>query len=41
MYGRRMRNYQHTAFNVLEKYDILYGGHKTTSASVQGVGVDF
>jgi hypothetical protein len=29
-----MRSYQHTALTVLDKYDILYGGHK----SYAGVG---
>jgi len=24
-----MRAYQHTAFSVLDRYDILYGGHKS------------
>jgi hypothetical protein len=36
-----MRTYQHIAFTVLDRYDALYSGHKTTPASVQGVGVDF
>jgi hypothetical protein len=36
-----MRTYEHIAFAVLDKYDIIYGGHKATLASVQGVGVDF
>jgi len=30
-----MRTYQHTAFTVLEKHDIFYGGHKVDA------GVDF
>jgi hypothetical protein len=29
-----MRTYQHTAFNVLDRYDIMYGGHKSDA----GVG---
>jgi hypothetical protein len=29
-----MRTYQHTAFTVLDKHDILYGGHKSDA----GVG---
>jgi hypothetical protein len=29
-----MRNYQHNAHAVLDKYDILYGGHKSDA----GVG---
>jgi hypothetical protein len=41
LYRKRLRTYQHTAFAVLDRYDILYGGHKATPASVQGVGVDF
>jgi hypothetical protein len=32
-----MRTYQHTAFTVLDRYDILYGGHKSDT----GVGIDF
>jgi hypothetical protein len=28
IYRRRMRTYQHTAFTVLDRYDILQGGHK-------------
>jgi hypothetical protein len=36
-----MRTYQHTAFKVLDKYDILYEVTKATPASVLGVGVDF
>jgi hypothetical protein len=34
MYRTRMHSYQDTAFAVLDKYDILYGGHKTDA----GVG---
>jgi len=29
MYRGRMRTYPHTAFSVLEKYDILYDGYKS------------
>jgi hypothetical protein len=29
-----MRTYQHTAFTALDRYDILYGGHKSDA----GVG---
>jgi hypothetical protein len=29
-----MRTYQHTAFTVLDRYDVLYGGHKSDA----GVG---
>jgi hypothetical protein len=36
-----MRSYQHTAFSVHDRYDILYGGTKATLVSVQGVDVDF
>jgi hypothetical protein len=32
-----MRAYQHIAFTVLDRYDILYDGHKSDA----GVGVDF
>jgi hypothetical protein len=32
-----MRTYHHTAFKVLDKYDILFQGHKSDA----GVGVDF
>jgi len=32
-----MRTYMHTAFIVLDREDILYGGHKSDA----GVGVDF
>jgi hypothetical protein len=32
-----MRTYQHTAFTVLDIYDILYGGHENDA----GIGVDF
>jgi len=31
-----MRTYQHTAFTVLDRHDMLYSGHKATPASVQG-----
>jgi hypothetical protein len=34
MYRKRMRTYQHTAFTVLDRYDTLYGGHKSDA----GVG---
>jgi hypothetical protein len=37
MHHRLMRSYQDTAFAVLGRYDILYGGHKSDA----GVGVDF
>jgi hypothetical protein len=37
IYRRRMRTYMHTAFIVLDREDILYGGHKSDA----GVGVDF
>jgi len=30
-----MRTYRHTAFAVLDRYDVLYGGHKSDA------GVDF
>jgi hypothetical protein len=36
-----MRTYQHTAFTVLDRYDVLYVEHKATPASVQGVVFDF
>jgi hypothetical protein len=36
-----MRIYQHTAFTVLDIYDIQIADTKVTPASVQGVGVDF
>jgi len=29
MHRKRMRTYQHTAFAVLDRYDIFYGGHKS------------
>jgi hypothetical protein len=32
-----MRTYQHTAFIVLDGYDILYGAYKSDA----GIGVDF
>jgi hypothetical protein len=35
IYRRRMRTYQHTAFTVLDRYDIFYGGHKSDA----GVGL--
>jgi hypothetical protein len=41
IYRSRMRNYQHTASVIIHRYDILYGRHEATPASVQGVGVDF
>jgi hypothetical protein len=36
-----MRTYQHTAFKVLDKYDIIYEVTKATPVLVHGVGVDF
>jgi hypothetical protein len=33
---RRMRNYQHTASTVLDRLDILYGGHKSDVAVGSG-----
>jgi hypothetical protein len=36
IYPRRLRTYQHTAFTVLDRYDILYDGHKSDA----GVGSD-
>jgi hypothetical protein len=36
MYGRRIRTYQHTAFTVLDRYDILYGGHESDAAGGSG-----
>jgi hypothetical protein len=35
IHRRRMRTYQHTASAVLDRYDILYGGHKSDA----GVGL--
>jgi len=34
---RAFLKFQHTAFTVLHRYGILYGGHKRDA----GVGVDF
>jgi len=36
MYRRRIRTYQHTAFTVLDRYDILYGGHESDAAGGSG-----
>jgi hypothetical protein len=37
VYCRRMRTYQHTAFTVLDRYEVLIAEHKSDA----GVGVDF
>jgi hypothetical protein len=36
IYRRRMRTYQHIAFTVLDRYDILYGGHKSDAGVASG-----
>jgi hypothetical protein len=36
-----MRNYHHIDFTVLDRYDILYGGHKSEAGWIQGVDIDF
>jgi hypothetical protein len=36
-----MRTYQHTAFTDLDRYDILYGGHKSDAGVDFYIDVDF
>jgi hypothetical protein len=31
-----MGTYQHTAFTILDRYDVLYGGHKSDAGVVSG-----
>jgi len=35
-----MRNYQYTAFTVLDRYDILYGGYKSDTGVDVWIGMD-